>query len=103
MKMPFGLSPQQYEFILKIVVHPLEALGASVWCYGSRARGDHSPFSDLDLMVESDKDLSREISSISDFLEESQFPYKVEIVLYSHFAEQYKAGYENDKKRFLTP
>jgi predicted nucleotidyltransferase len=101
--MPFGLSAEQHEFILKTVVHPLEALGASVWCYGSRARGDHNPFSDLDLMIESDKDLSREVSALSDALEESQFPYKVELVLHSHFSDRYKAGYERDKKRFTTP
>ncbi len=98
--MRFGLTAEEYQFIQQRVVKPLEAIGAIVWCYGSRARGDNSPFSDLDLMVESEKDTSREVAAISDFLEESQFPYKVELVLLSNFSKQYRQGYEQDKQRF---
>jgi predicted nucleotidyltransferase len=42
-----------------VVVKPLLALGAEVFVFGSRARGDSQPFSDLDLMIEAETDLSK--------------------------------------------
>lgn len=109
----FGLSSDQYEYILKNVVYPLERLGAQVWCFGSRARGDFKTFSDLDLMVEfnsdpknklqgADTDISSKISQIAEKLSHSNFPYKVELVLFSQFAESYKPGYFRDRKAFST-
>lgn len=66
--MKFGLTEEEYQFILKNVVEPLQKKGASVWCYGSRSRGDHQVFSDLDLMIESSEDLSKDISAIQELL-----------------------------------
>ena len=98
--MKFGLTESQFQYIFENVVLPLESAGASIWCYGSRARGDHHTFSDLDLMVETSKNLSREVGSIQELLENGNFPYKVDLVLFSDFAESYKQGYQNDKQRF---
>jgi len=99
--MKFGLSDQQYHFILEKVVKPIETLQGQVWCYGSRARGDHKPFSDLDLMVECQQDLTKPISQIQELLTESLFPFKVDLVQLRDFADSYKTGYEQDKKVFL--
>lgn len=96
----FGLSPQQYEFILKTVALPVRAHGAELYCYGSRARGDHRAFSDLDLMIEGDQKLRSEIGLISETLQNSSFPFKVDLVLFSDFSEAYRDSYEADKKRF---
>jgi len=96
----FGLTPSQYDFILETVDRPLSAQGATVWCYGSRARGDFTKFSDLDLMVETDQDLSREVAAIREKLESGNFPYKVDIVLLQELAPAYRAGYEKDKVAF---
>ena len=98
--MKFGLPNAHYQFILNTVVQPLARQGATIWCYGSRARGDHKPFSDLDLMVESDDDLSSEIGRIRQELENSNFPFKVEIVPLREFASSYVPGYQKDKVRF---
>lgn len=99
----FGLSVDQYNYILKTVVRPLEQRGAQVWCFGSRARGDFKPFSDLDIMIEiEDVDISNEISEIAEHLSNSNFPYKVEIILLSQFAESYKPGYLKDRKPFAS-
>jgi uncharacterized protein len=97
--MKLGLSSENYEFILNEVLVPLEDQGAEVWCYGSRARGDHNKFSDLDLMVVSEKDLSKIIHEISEKLSKSNFPYKVDLVQFSDFADSYKPGYFKDRKR----
>ncbi len=85
--MIFGLSEAQYDYISKIVVHPLESMGATVWCYGSRARGDYKNFSDLDLMVESTRDLSKHLNQIKEKLQNENFPFKVDLVQLSEFAE----------------
>jgi len=98
--MKFGLSDEEYHFIHKNVVEPLQEKGATIWCFGSRARGDHQKFSDLDLMVESSEDLSREIGAIQEQLSKSNFPYKVDLVQFREFAESYKEGYFKDRVPF---
>jgi len=99
--MKFGLSEQQYNYIQGIVVLPLKSKGASVWVFGSRARGDHSQFSDLDLMVESTEDISMQVSSIQETLENGNFPYKVDLVQNKDFAESYRGTFEKDKVELL--
>ena len=98
--MKFGLTPSQYQYILDTVVKPLNLLGANIWCYGSRARGNYNPFSDLDLMVESDRDLSGDLGNIIEQLENSNFPYKVDLVQFMHFAESYKSNYLSERQLF---
>lgn len=103
--MKFGLTKEEYDFIRTHVVEPLQKQNMTVWCFGSRARGDHNKFSDLDLMLETidnrkgntfDQDLGR----IREFLTQSNFPYKVDIVMLSDFSDSYRSGYERDKKKF---
>ena len=98
--MKFGLTEQQYSYIQEIVVLPLKNEGASIWVFGSRARGDHSRFSDFDLMVKSKVDVSTLVSRIQENLENGNFPYKVEIVQSKDFAESYREGFEKDKVEF---
>lgn len=96
--MMFGLTPAEYRYIVDTIVKPLEARGAQVFCYGSRARGDHQRFSDLDLMVESTQDLAPLISGLQEQLSSSNFPYKVDLVEFRHFADSYKSGYLLDRR-----
>lgn len=100
--MTFGLDREQYQFISESVVGPLEAKGARIWCFGSRARGDHQPFSDLDLMVVGSRDFSIEIGQIRELLSKSNFPFKVDLVQLSEFVESYRAQFEREKKLFRT-
>lgn len=98
--MTFGLTPEEIRYITEIVVLPLERLDARVYCYGSRARGDHQRFSDLDLMVESSRDLGPELADIRQQLSDGNFPYKVDLVERRHFAKAYEPGYLRDRKPF---
>ena len=103
--MKFGLSESNYRFIQQNVVKPLQQLDAKVWCFGSRARGDHAPFSDLDLMVEpkanvNNGELISTIGHIREQLEDSDFPYIVELVQLGEFAHSYQTNYERDKTLF---
>lgn len=95
--MKFGLSFAEYELLGKIVVEPLCAKGAVVWCFGSRARGDHQKFSDIDLMVECSEGLALLLSELKEKIEDSSFPYKVDLVEKSSFASSYLEGFERDK------
>ena len=98
--MKFGLTDKEYQEVRGLLgVH----LGSSaiVYCFGSRARGDHQKFSDLDLIVESSEDLSSAVALVKEnCVDSSSLPFSVDIVEYKNFAESYKAGYKKDKVLF---
>ena len=79
--MKFGLSDEQFQILNQIVVSPLKSHGAAVWIFGSRARGDHKPFSDVDIMYER-KDSTQFpkgfISHLREEIEESRLPFKID-------------------------
>lgn len=79
---------------------PLQDQGANIWCFGSRARGDHHKFSDLDLMIDSQQDFTRELGNLKEIFEESNLPIKIDVVQWKDFAENYKESYLNDRKKF---
>ena len=95
----FGLSLSDYQFIVKHL-ESLQQQGAQIWCFGSRARGDHHAFSDLDLMVVSSTDLMREISALKEIFEESRLPIKIDLVQESDFAKSYYEKYLRERKIF---
>lgn len=98
--MKFGITKEHYDYIYNNVILPLKAKGAEVYCYGSRARGDHQPFSDLDLMVESESKNNLKLEDIIELLQKSNFPYKVDLVHISDFADSYKKSYQADRVLF---
>ena len=51
-----------------------------VYLFGSRAERKNTPHSDIDLAFESNKDISQKLSQLKYILEESNLPYKVDIV-----------------------
>lgn len=93
--MKFGLTKEEFEFIHQTIFLPIQKQGGKLYVYGSRARGDHKKFSDLDLMIEAAQKIA--VSAIEETLQKSNFPYKVDLVFYDEFAESYKPGYEKDK------
>jgi predicted nucleotidyltransferase len=93
--MKFGLTPEQFEILNQVVVSPLKSHDATVWIFGSRARGDHKPFSDLDIMYDT-KDSTQLpkgfISHLREEIEESRLPFKVDLVDVNYMADSYKSG-----------
>ncbi len=61
-----------------------------VYLFGSRARKDNRAFSDVDLAFESSEDLSRDLTYISELLEESWLPYKVDLVELSKVNKEFR-------------
>ena len=51
-----------------------------VFLFGSRATRKQSLYSDIDLAVESQKDVSKKPSLLKELLEESNLPYKMDII-----------------------
>ncbi len=95
--MKFGLTKEQFQYIQETVLDPLKSNGATVWIFGSRARGDNKKYSDLDIMVESREDISAIVGKIQETLENGNFPYKVDMVQNKDFAESYRESFERDK------
>ena len=52
----------------------------NIYLFGSRAREDNSIYSDIDIAIESKKSLSKKLSLIRYELEESQIPYKIDLI-----------------------
>ena len=98
--MKFGLSDPELRFVISKLIDPLKKAGAKVWVFGSRARGDHRPFSDLDILFELPTQAylpTGFLSELKEIMEESRFPYKVDLVNVDELAESYVAGVVNDR------
>ena len=52
----------------------------AVYLFGSRAKNKESIYSDIDIAIETEEDIKKDIVFIKDFLEESLLPYKVDLV-----------------------
>ena len=98
--MKFGLTQNEYDYLQEELVIPLKEIGANVWIFGSRARGDHKKFSDIDILVEShDKNINSLLSSIREKFEEGNFPYKIDLLLIEDLAQSYKDSVLEDRIR----
>jgi uncharacterized protein len=98
--MKFGLDLKHFQLLEKLVINPLKNSGFKIWIFGSRARGDHRPYSDIDLLYqfpEQSTDFSRLISRLKEELEESSLPYKVDLVDINDLAESYKQNILRDR------
>lgn len=77
--------------IKNIVFRYLDPKKDKVFIFGSRAIGDNRKFSDVDLGIISKRKLpSLLISDLEEALEESDIPYKVEVVDFSTVTKQFK-------------
>ena len=95
-----GLTQDEYQFLVDEIKTPLEKAGARLWLFGSRARGDHKPFSDVDLLVEGRLLDGSLIGKLQETAENSNFPYKIDLVLDDELADAYRSNVEVDKVLF---
>jgi len=67
--------------VKQIVLDHLHGRRVSIFLFGSRARGDARPASDVDIAIDSPEPLPPSlIPAIADALEESTVPYRVDVV-----------------------
>ncbi len=97
--MKFGLNQNQWDEFVRIAIDPLKAQGCQLFVFGSRARGQHHVYSDLDVLIHCSRPLPTGLLfEIKDQLEQSSLPIKVDLVLKEHLSEAYLANIQNDLK-----
>ena len=95
-----GLTEGEFQFLNEKLIQPLKKHGAQVFLFGSRANGKFQKFSDIDLLyVESDQQSlpGYFIYSLLAEIEESNFPYKIDLVNEQELATSYRANVELQK------
>jgi predicted nucleotidyltransferase len=70
----------------------------AIWAFGSRVKGGHKPFSDLDLVVIGEEPLPlTTMANLTEAFSESDLPYKVDVVDWATTSESFRrvieAGY----------
>ncbi len=88
-----GLNQSELEFINEKLIAPLKAKGARVFIFGSRAKGTHKKFSDIDFLYRLPVGLEipgHYIYQLISDIEESSFPYKIDLIDEREFAASYK-------------
>jgi predicted nucleotidyltransferase len=100
----FGLEEKHLKIIKDAFRRfKLENQNLKVWIFGSRSTGTHKPFSDIDLLIEAAPAMtSSQQSEISSALEESNLPFKVDIVLLENLYPPYAPKIQTEKKLLFS-
>jgi type I restriction enzyme S subunit len=97
------ISEEQLDTVLKILQHNLTP-DITVWVYGSRASGTAKLYSDLDLALERNdgKAINNEqIVNLMDEFEESNLPYKVDVMDYLNAKGIFKQNVDQQRIKLL--
>lgn len=78
----FGLNDEVIAKICTVLSKIVEVRTAVI--YGSRARGDYKPYSDIDMMLTGDNINSIIQSKIETELDDLLLPYKIDICIHHH-------------------
>ncbi len=85
------ISSEHFQILQNLVLKPLWREGAKVYIFGSRSQGTHHPYSDVDLIFKSEKEVPQIlISKIKEDIEESSFPDAVDLVSEKDLVESYR-------------
>ncbi|WP_374078240.1 nucleotidyltransferase family protein [Bdellovibrio bacteriovorus] len=97
--MKYGLSDSEYSFLVEHLITPLKERGAQVFLFGSRATGKYKKFSDIDILYKNPTVAipNSEIYRLLIHLEESTFPYKIDLVCDNELAASYRDSVEISK------
>lgn len=99
-----NLSVNELEILKEIILSPLRDFSVEIYFFGSRATGKNHEFSDVDILIKTNDDLTKmrkKISEIKESLEESNFPYKVDLVFEQDLVESYKEEILTQAIKFL--
>ncbi len=86
---------------LAIVKEILNKLKIEAYVFGSRAKNTAKPLSDLDLCLKNDYDKSK-VRKLQDEFEESDLPFKVDVVVWGEISENFRAHIEKDLVRLVA-
>ena len=101
----FGLEQKHITLIKNIFEKYLSnKLKAKVYIYGSRATGKTKKFSDIDIVLKlKDTETNSIITKLKSDLEESDLPYKIDLVNWHEIAEEYLPQIKKQKIPFWSP
>jgi predicted nucleotidyltransferase len=96
-----GLSKEENDFIYSSLIDTLKNAGCKIFIFGSRATQKHKKFSDIDLLYVktelNDSDIEKTIFRLVNKIEESRFPYKIDLVDNSNLASSFRSKIELEK------
>jgi predicted nucleotidyltransferase len=84
---------------LTIVKEIIKKYEVNVYVFGSRVKNSAKPLSDLDLCLKNNYDKST-VRKLQDAFEESDLPFKVDIVVWSELSDGFKNHIESDLVKF---
>ena len=82
------LTTGQRRIVLELIERHLP--DTDVWAYGSRVAWTSRPESDLDLVVFSGADQSGQVSDLREALEESELPFRVDVLVWDELPESFQ-------------
>lgn len=81
----------------KVVIAQLKNETVKIMLFGSRARGDNYPYSDVDIgILSSGRFDERKLTLLRETIENLNFPYKVDIVNLSEISDAFKIEIQKD-------
>ena len=82
-------SSEEFEIIIKILNAHIKK--GKVYAFGSRYKNNNRKFSDFDIAIDTGEKLSFEFLNIlKDAFEESDLPYRVDIIDYNNISDKFK-------------
>lgn len=99
MKNIIDIRPKDLEIIYGILNRHIPSK-TTVWVFGSRAKGKARKFSDLDLVIDTDQQpMPHDLLVILlDDFEESDLPYKVDVVDWNAISESFREIIRDQRK-----
>ena len=87
--MKIYLDPDSLKMVLSILKK--NEIHSEVYVFGSRSRGDHNEYSDLDLLLKQSNPLeTRQIIKLNSDFEDSDLPIAVDFIEWSKISDDFK-------------
>lgn len=93
---------EKEEDIKEVVRELLKDKKVKVYLFGSRAKGEHTQRSDLDLAFLSEENISYELSLLREILEDSNIPFTVDIVDLSKVGRDFRERVLREGKLWIS-
>ena len=84
-----SVSSKEFEIIINILHNYIKK--GKVYAFGSRYKNNNRKFSDFDIAIDTGEKLSFEfLNIVKDAFEESDLPYRVDIIDYNNISDKFK-------------